>query len=82
MYGSPELRLVLAKRWPWLAVAQKICRRGRRNEFAGYSFPKMKSRAPKPGFWLMRGAQPATSAGARPFAGSPIPAFLIARKGR
>jgi len=24
----------------------------------------------------MRGAQPATSAGARPFAGSPIPAFL------
>jgi hypothetical protein len=27
-------------------------------------------------FWLMRGAQPATSAGARPFAGSPIPAFL------
>jgi hypothetical protein len=36
----------------------------------------MKSRAPKPGFWLMRGAQPATSTGARPFAGSPIPAFL------
>ena len=27
-------------------------------------------------FWLMRGAQPATSAGARLFAGSPIPAFL------
>jgi len=26
------------------------------------------------GFWLMRGAQPATRAGARPFAGSPIPA--------
>ena len=37
----------------------------------------MKGRTPKPGFWLMRGAQPATSAGARPFAGSPIPAFLI-----
>jgi hypothetical protein len=33
-----------------------------------------KSRAPKPGIWLMRGAQPATSAGARLFAGSPIPA--------
>ena len=28
------------------------------------------------GFWLMRGAQPATRAGARPFAGSPIPALL------
>jgi hypothetical protein len=29
----------------------------------------------------MRGAQPATSAGARLFAGSPIPAFLITLKG-
>jgi hypothetical protein len=38
-----------------------------------------KSRAPKHGFWLMRGAQPATIAGARLFAGSPIPAFPIAR---
>jgi hypothetical protein len=28
--------------------------------------------------WLMRGAQPATTAGARLFAGSPIPAFLTA----
>jgi hypothetical protein len=35
-----------------------------------------KSRAPKRGVWLMRGAQPATSAGARLFAGSPIPALL------
>jgi hypothetical protein len=40
-----------------------------------------KSRAPKCGFWLMRGAQPATSAGARLFAGSPIPAFLTTPKG-
>ncbi len=38
--------------------------------------PNTKSRAPKHGFWLMRGAQPATSAGARPFAGSPIPALF------
>lgn len=30
-----------------------------------------KSRAPKRGVWLMRGAQPATSAGARLFAGKP-----------
>jgi hypothetical protein len=30
-----------------------------------------KSRAPKHGFWLMRGAQPATNAGARLFAGKP-----------
>jgi hypothetical protein len=37
---------------------------------------KHKSRAPKHGFWLMRGAQPATSAGARLFAGSPIPALF------
>jgi hypothetical protein len=37
---------------------------------------KQKSRAPKRGVWLMRGAQPATSAGARLFAGSPIPALL------
>ncbi|HLK54235.1 MAG TPA: hypothetical protein VKU42_12320 [Candidatus Angelobacter sp.] len=29
----------------------------------------------------MRGAQPATSAGARLFAGSPIPAFLTTLKG-
>jgi hypothetical protein len=28
-------------------------------------FPKDESRAPKHGFWLMRGAQPATSADAR-----------------
>jgi len=34
------------------------------------------SRAPKRGVWLMRGAQPATSAGARLFAGSPIPAVF------
>ncbi|MGH9634924.1 MAG: hypothetical protein ACRD72_08835 [Candidatus Angelobacter sp.] len=40
-----------------------------------------KSRAPKSGFWLMRGAQPATIAGARLFAGSPIPAFLTTQKG-
>jgi hypothetical protein len=39
-------------------------------------FPNNESRTPKHGFWLMRGAQPATSAGARLFAGSPIPAFL------
>jgi len=44
--------------------------------FAGRSFQNMKSRTPKPDVWRMRGAQPATSAGARPFAGSPIPAFL------
>jgi hypothetical protein len=44
--------------------------------------PESESRTPKHGFWLMRGAQPATSAGARLFAGSPIPAFLTAlRKG-
>jgi hypothetical protein len=30
-----------------------------------------KSRAPKPGIWLMRGAQPATSAGARLFCRKP-----------
>jgi hypothetical protein len=40
------------------------------------SFYKDESRAPKPGVWLMRGAQPATSAGARLFAGSPIPALF------
>jgi hypothetical protein len=38
--------------------------------------PEDESRAPKPGVWLMRGAQPATSAGARLFAGSPIPALF------
>lgn len=37
---------------------------------------KHESRAPKHGFWLMRGAQPATSAGARLLAGSPIPALF------
>jgi hypothetical protein len=42
------------------------------------NFPKRESRAPKHGFWLMRGAQPATSAGARLFAGSPIPALFTA----
>jgi len=42
---------------------------------------EMKSRTPKRGFWLMRGAQPATNAGARPYAGSPIPAFLTIQKG-
>jgi hypothetical protein len=41
-----------------------------------HSFLKHESRAPKPGVWLMRGAQPATSAGARLFAGSPIPALF------
>lgn len=41
-------------------------------------FSKRESRAPKHGFWLMRGAQPATSAGARLFAGSPIPALFTA----
>jgi hypothetical protein len=46
------------------------------HELTGRSFRNMKSRTPKPDVWLMRGAQPATSAGARPFAGSPIPAFL------
>jgi len=44
--------------------------------------PKQKSRAPKRGIWLMRGAQPATSAGARLFAGSPIPALLPSSMGR
>jgi hypothetical protein len=34
------------------------------------------------GVWLMRGAQPATSAGARLFAGSPIPALLPSSMGR
>lgn len=43
---------------------------------------KKKSRTPKPGVWLMRGAQPATSAGARLFAGSPIPALLPSSMGR
>jgi hypothetical protein len=38
--------------------------------------PNQKSRTPKHGFWLMRGAQPATSSGARLFAGIPIPALL------
>ena len=40
------------------------------------SFSKDESRAPKPGVWLMRGAQPATSDGARLCAGSPIPALF------
>lgn len=45
-------------------------------------FRSKKSRAPKLGIWLERGAQPATSAGARLLAGSPIPALLPSSMGR
>jgi hypothetical protein len=57
-------------------------------EFAGGLIPNVnadliteyESRAPKRGVWLMRGAQPATNAGARLFAGSPIPALSPSSK--
>lgn len=45
---------------------------------SAHAHSEHESRAPKRGVWLMRGAQPATSAGARLFAGSPIPALFTA----
>lgn len=58
-----------------LAWHREICDQSMR-KFLRSLIYKHQSRAPKHGFWLMRGDQPATSAGARLFAGSPIPAFF------